>query len=131
MPATEPGMPSSAPRLLAPSQAQVQIQVSPEIDQLRYAVSAMEQQLAQRPDTQVLASELKLLSNQLALVTDLAIAEELVDDGLNQLRDKILAAPNSEQLIEVMYKLREDRYQQLQSFRLFNRQETLHWGWLG
>ena len=87
-----------------------------ELQHLRQALGEMVAAFPQTPDSQILRAEFGSLHQQLQATDDLAIANQILDDGFVEIRDKILAAPNSDHLIEMMYEMREARFDQMQAF---------------
>jgi hypothetical protein len=87
-----------------------------ELQQLRQALGEMVAAFPPTPDSQLLRAEFGSLHQQLQATDDLAIANQILDDGFMAIRDKILAAPNSDHLIEMMYEMREARFEQMQAF---------------
>ena len=87
-----------------------------ELQHLRQALGEMVAAFPQTPESQLLRAEFSSLHQQLQATDDLAIANQILDDGFVEIRDKILAAPNSDNLINMMYEMREARFDQMQAF---------------
>lgn len=130
MPATDAGAPLPVEVFSNPTPSQTQSQDLTTVRELRQAVQAMQAEASRQADTQVIVATLADLADRLAPVTQLDTAEQMVDEGLEQLKTNILAAPNADQLMEVMYHIREQRYHQLQGFGAFPSQGLSRWGWL-
>lgn len=103
----------------------------------RRSITAMLKRLPDSADTQILRQEFELLHGQLAEGTDDARADAIIDEWLNAFSQKVKAAPNGDQLIEALFELGEDRYNQQarlgsHSQLLSNilRGQTHQWGWL-
>jgi len=105
--------------------------IAPTVIELRSALAEMKEALPATTTTELLRQELQNLQTQLAQTNDLETTEILVDEGLGQLRDRILSAPNADELIEVLYQMREERYQKSQTFSSSRQGQTFAWGWLG
>lgn len=123
MPATEAPMGYSYTALEAPttiSQTQVAVPTKQadqiELQQLRQALGDMVAAFPQTPESQLLRTEFGALHQQLLATDDLAIANQILDDGFVEVKDKIMAAPNADDLINMMYQVREARFEKLQAF---------------
>jgi hypothetical protein len=131
MPATDAGAPLPVEVFSNPTPGQTQSQDLTTVRELRQAVQDMQAAASRQDDTQVIVATLADLADRLAPVTQLDTAEQMVDEGLDTLKENILAAPNAEQLMEVMYHIREQRYQKLQGFQPRSSGVLSQWGWLG
>jgi hypothetical protein len=87
-----------------------------ELQQLRQALGEMVAAFPQTPDSQPLKAEFGSLYQKLQGTDDLAIANQILDEGFMDIKEKILAAPNSDQLINMMYEIREARFEEMQAF---------------
>jgi hypothetical protein len=87
-----------------------------ELQHLRQALGEMVAAFPQTPDSQLLRAEFGSLHQQLLATDDLAIANQILDDGFVEVRDKIMAAPNADDLINMMFEIREARFEQIQAF---------------
>jgi hypothetical protein len=106
-------------------------------EESRIAITGMLKQLPNSPDTQILREEFQSLHAQLAGVKDNTAAEVMIDDKLNALSQRVMVAPNSQQIMEVLFNLREGKYnQQAENSLGHQRLSTLfssqdkQWGWL-
>ena len=100
-----------------------------ELQHLRQALGDMVAAFPQTPESQLLRTEFGTLHQQLQATDDLAIANQILDEGFMDVKEKILAAPNADDLIEMMYEMREARFEQMQAFAPLL--PGLKTGWLG
>jgi len=119
MPVTEapptPGYPSLEAAAIPQSQT-IATADQIELQQLRQALGEMVAAFPQTPESQSLRAKFDSLHQQLQATDDLAIANQILDDGFVEVKEKILADPNSDQLIDMMYQIREARFEKLQAF---------------
>ena len=87
-----------------------------ELEQLRQALGDMVAAFPQTPESQLLRDEFSSLHQQLQATDDLAIANQILDDGFVEVKEKIMAAPNADDLIYMMFQMREARFEKLQAF---------------
>jgi len=83
------------------------------------------------PGTGLLREELETLLAELNGTTDLEETELLLEDGFQNLRDQILASPEADRLMEVLYQIREERFRKNQTLSSLLDQPVRRWGWLG
>lgn len=87
-----------------------------ELAQLRQALGDMVAAFPSTPESALLRTEFGALHQQLQATNDLAIANQILDEGFAEVKEKILAAPNADELINIMYEIREARFEQMQAF---------------
>ncbi len=144
-PVTEPPQPANvAPANIPGGQASL-VQSMSVAQETRLAITEMLKQLPDSPETQVLRQEFQSLQARLAGVKDDSKADVIIDSGLNSLSKRVMAAPNADQLIEVLFELQESKNNQ-QAARLLKfptlqskgvhpvllnvQAQTRSWGWL-
>lgn len=79
-----------------------QVQSMPVAEETRISIAKMLQQLPKSADTRILREEFQSIQSQLAGVKDDAKAEVIINDGLNVLSQRVMAQPNSEEIIGAM-----------------------------
>jgi hypothetical protein len=102
-----------------------------EVQQLRSAVAEMKAAIPSAPETSLLREELGTLLVELNGTKDLEETELLLEDGFQNLRDQILASPEADRLMEVLYQIREERFRKNQTLSSLLDQPVRRWGWLG
>lgn len=102
-----------------------------EVQQLRSAVAEMKAAIPPAPETSLLREELETLLGELKQTTDLEETELLLEDGFQNLRDRIVASPEADRLMEVLYQIREERFRKNQTLSSLLDQPLRRWGWLG
>jgi Mg/Co/Ni transporter MgtE len=116
----------------------------PVAEETRISIAKLLKQMPNSPETRILREEFKSIQARLAGVNDDAKAEAIISNGLDSLSKRVMAEPNSDQIIEVMMKmLEEDNQQALKVLKLdtlqsrnYNPappntlQEGRSWGWL-
>lgn len=88
-------------------------------------LGAMMAALPQTPDAQMLRDGFTQLQQRLEGVNDDQAASLLVEEEMDALQERVLAAPNADRMIEILFELQESKLNQ-QAFDLVNRS-----GWLG
>jgi len=106
-PVIEAQRPVSVGSANVPGEKFSQVQSMSVAEETRTSITRMLKQLPKSSDTRILHEEFKSLQARLAGVKDDAKAEAIIDDGLNALSKRVTAAPNSDQLMEVLFEMRE------------------------
>lgn len=75
-------------------------------------LAAMMTALPKTADAQMLYDGFAQLQQQLEGVTDDAAASLLVEQELDALQERVLAAPNADKMIEILFELRESKLNQ-------------------
>lgn len=109
----------------------------------RIAIAGMLNQLPSSPETRILREEFKSMQAQLAMVNDDTKAEAIIYSGLDSLVNRIMAEPNSDQIIDTLMKMLEvkDNQQGANGLKLNTDRSTSsgsasltvqgsNWGWL-
>ncbi len=106
-PVTEAPQPATGtPASISNVQAS-QVKSMPVAEETRVAIAKMLKQLPSSSDAHLLRQELKSLQARLAGVKDDAKAEAIIDQGLNTLSERVMAAPNSDRIVEVLFEMGE------------------------
>lgn len=120
-----------------------QVQSMPVAEETQISIAKLLKQMPNSPETRVLREEFQSIQARLAGVKDDTKAEAIISNGLDSLSKRVMAEPNSEQIMEVMMKMLEaDNQQALKVLKLDtllsrgynpvspNAQEGRSWGWL-
>ncbi len=78
-------------------------------EETRISISRLLKQIPNSPETLVLREEFKSLQAKLAGVKDDTKADAIIDDGLNALSKRVMAEPNADRIIEILFELRESK----------------------
>jgi len=108
----EAPQPASVAPATIPGRQTSLVQSTSVAQKTRLAITEMLKQLPDSPKTQVVRQELQSLQTRLVGVKDDAKADLIIDNGLNSLSQRVMAAPNSGQLIEVLFELQESKNNQ-------------------
>ncbi len=132
IPVTDASQPTHLPVTNTPGAEMAQVQLSANVPKFRDTVAQMIEQVSQSPDAEILREELTAIHVGLAGVTDLTQAQEIVDDGMDAMAQRVMAAPNADDLIDLLYDLQDRQFgpqAQLQSsITLLGNSKA--WGWL-
>jgi hypothetical protein len=106
-------------------------------EETRQGISQMLKQIPNSSETQLLQQGFQSLYVRLEKVTEDAAAEAIIDEELEALSQRVQAAPNRDQLVEILFELQEGQYQSQASPN--QREQPLSagfgiraqtWGWL-
>ncbi len=118
-----------------------QVQSMPVAEETRISITELLKRLPNSPDARVLREEFQSLQTRLAGVNDDAKAEAIINNGLDSLSKRVMAEPNSDQIIALMTSmLVEDNPQlinssgsellQSSSSSATSSKDQGNWGWL-
>lgn len=106
-PVTEAPQPTSLnPSSLSDGQAS-QVKPMPVAEETRASITQMLKRMPNSPETQILREEFSSLQAKLAGVKDDTKADMIINDGLDTLSKRVMAAPNSDRIIEVLFEMGE------------------------
>lgn len=111
-PVTEAPQPANVAPASVPSTQVRQVKSMSVAEETRIVLTEMLKRMPNSPETRVLREEFKSLQAKLVGVKDDDKADAIIDDGVNSLSKRVMAAPNSDQLIEVLFELREAKNNQ-------------------
>lgn len=83
-------------------QPATQVQSMPVGEETRISIAKMLQQLPKSAETRIFREEFESIQAQLAGVKDDAKAETIINNGLNTLSQRVMAQPNSDEIIGAM-----------------------------
>lgn len=101
-PVTEAPQPANVNSANVPSTQVRQVKSMPVAEETRISITELLKQMPNSPETRVLRDEFKSIQARLAGVKDDGKAQAIVDDGLNALTKRVMAEPNSDQILGVM-----------------------------
>ncbi|WP_228014831.1 hypothetical protein [Synechocystis salina] len=87
-----------------------------ELEQLQVAIGEMVASFPDNAEGQMLKNKFGELERQLQATDDLAEANNILDEGFEEIKQKILASPYADKLISLMYEIREAQFERLQVF---------------
>ncbi len=122
MPPTEAPIPAGLSVDVPPStMGQMQAIASPaankqELEELRIAMGKMVDSFPSNPEGEALKDKFAELNDQLQGAESLEAANNILDEGFEVIKEKIIASPNSDDLIDLMYQIREAQFERLQAF---------------
>ncbi|NCJ07242.1 hypothetical protein GS597_12145 [Synechococcales cyanobacterium C] len=134
IPVADAPQPSNVPVLNAPAAKITQTQSMDSVPRFRAAIAQMIVAASQAPDAEIVHEELTSIHANLEGITDIAQAQDIVDDGMDILAQRVLAAPNADALIDLLYDLQTGSLTPQAQLRLPT--STLlssnhpAWGWL-
>lgn len=104
-----------------PTMEQTQVMANPvaeqaELEQLQLAIGEMVASFPDNAEGQMLKNKFGELERQLQATDDLAEANNILDEGFEEIKQKILASPQADALISLMYEIREAQFERLQVF---------------
>lgn len=141
-PVTEAPQPANGTSANASNTQAKQVKLMPVAEDTRISIAKMLKQMPNSPETRILREEFKSLQAKLAGVKDDAKAEVIIDDGLNALSKRVMAAPNSDRIVEVLFEMREaeanpqlmnstqSKLLQGLSLSATSDRQSRSWGWL-
>lgn len=108
-PVTEAPQPVGVNPISVPNAQTSQVIKSvPMAEETRISIAKFLQQVPNSPETRILREEFKSMQTKLVGVKDDAKAGAIINGGLNTLSERVTAAPNSEQITEVMNEMLVD-----------------------
>ncbi|AIE74718.1 MULTISPECIES: hypothetical protein [unclassified Synechocystis] len=122
MPATETPLPDGLSiDAMPPALEQTQAIAGPmaeqaELKQLQVAIGEMVAAFPANTEGQILKTKFAGLEQQLQAADDLDEANNILDEGFEEIKQKILASPQADALISLMYEIREAQFERLQVF---------------
>jgi hypothetical protein len=87
-----------------------------ELQQLRTAMGQMVAAFPASAEGEVLRNKFADLHRQLQGAENLEVANNILDEGFEVIKEKINASPNADELIDLMYQMREAQLERLQVF---------------
>lgn len=141
-PVTEAPQPANGTSANVSNTQAKQVKLMPVAEDTRISIAKMLKQMPNSPETRILRKEFKSLQAKLAGVKDDAKAEVIIDDGLNALSKRVMAAPNSDRIVEVLFEMREaeanpqlmnstqSKLLQNLSLSATSHRQSRSWGWL-
>ena len=129
-PVNEAPQPATVPTLNAPTTVAPQVEDRLTVSEVRSSLAAMIQQIPDAPNFQILREELVAIQTQLIGVNDIDRVHDIMGDGILSLSDRILTAPNSAELIEILRQIQAAPTDVQASRTLLNGAGGSIWGWL-
>lgn len=116
-PVTEAPQPANVnPSSLSNGQAS-QVKPMPVAEEARASITQMLKRMPNSPETQILREEFNSLQAKLVGVKDDDKADVIINNGLDTLSKRIMAAPNSDRIIEVLFEMGEAANPQMNSIQ--------------